>query len=185
MRAIAKPHTHKIGLISGKNQGNLPPPPGTPEIPNIRWFNRENPRNPRKIEKNQEKMGSWWGVGGGREYRIPPQNTPEDSKKNATNFTVSYMLLNLYSSRFFSSLRGYFGVGSGTHYMYSRERGITPRPTIEMNEGTRIPSFGNHEKNCEAIYWKHHTSHLLTKISHTITIKTFFFTKNTILIENK
>ena len=35
----------------------------------------------------------------------------------------------------------------------------------------------DHEKYCEAIYWKHHTSHHLTKISHTITFKTFFFTK--------
>ena len=62
-------------------------------------------------------------MGGGREYRIPPQNTPEDSKKNAADFTVFYMLLDLYLPRFFSSLRGDFGVGSGTHYMYSRERG--------------------------------------------------------------
>ena len=43
----------------------------------------------------------------------------------------------------------------------------------------------DHEKYCEAIYWKYHTSHLLTKIYHTITFKTFFFNKNTILIGNK
>ena len=35
----------------------------------------------------------------------------------------------------------------------------------------------DHEKYCEAIYWKYHTSHLITKISHTITSKTFFFIK--------
>ena len=64
MRAIAKPHTHKNGLDSGKNQGNLPPPPGTPEIPNIRWFNRGNPRNPRKITKNHEKIRKKWGIRG-------------------------------------------------------------------------------------------------------------------------
>ena len=35
----------------------------------------------------------------------------------------------------------------------------------------------DHEKYCEAIYWKHHTSHHLTKNSHTITFQQFFFTK--------
>ena len=122
---------------------------------------------------------------GGREYRIPPQNTPEDSKKNATNFTVSYMLLNLYSSRFFSSLRGYFGVGSGTHYMYSRERGITPRPTIEINTGTRIPSSGRSREELRSNLLE--ASHLTpshTKF-HTIPLKTFFFHKIIILIRYK
>ena len=47
----------------------------------------------------------------------------------------------------------------------------------EMNEGPHHSHRVDHEKNCEAIYWKHHTSHHLTKISHTITFKTFFFTK--------
>ena len=41
----------------------------------------------------------------------------------------------------------------------------------------------DHEKNCEAIYWKHHTSHHLTKISHTISFKTFFFTKIPFLLK--
>ena len=65
MRAIAKPHTHKIGLISGKNQGNLPPPPGPQKSRNIRWFNRETPEIREKSGKNQEKMGSSGGGGVG------------------------------------------------------------------------------------------------------------------------
>ena len=40
----------------------------------------------------------------------------------------------------------------------------------------------DHEKNCEAIYWKHHTSHHLTKNSHTITLKQSFFTKSSFLL---
>ena len=52
-----------------------------------------------------------------------------------------------------------------------------------MNEGTRIPSSGNHEKNCEAIYWKHHTSHHITKnftqypLKHSFLIKIPFLLK--------
>ena len=41
----------------------------------------------------------------------------------------------------------------------------------------------DHEKYCEAIYCKYHTSHHLTKISHTITFKTFFFKKIPFLLK--
>ena len=55
----------------------------------------------------------------------------------------------------------------------------------EMHKGPHHSHRVDHEKNCEAIYWKHHTSHHLTKNSHTITFKTLFFNKIIILIKHK
>ena len=47
----------------------------------------------------------------------------------------------------------------------------------EMNKGPHHSHRVDHEKNCEAIYWKHHTSHLITKKSHKIILKEHFITK--------
>ena len=52
-----------------------------------------------------------------------------------------------------------------------------------MNEGTRIPSSGNHEKNCESIYWKHHTSRHLTKNFTQHFLKHSFLTKLPFLLK--
>ena len=79
--------------------------------------------------------------------------------------------------------RGYFGVGSGTHYMYSRkDHGTHHMTSHESQHGNHRV---DHEKYCEAIYWKYHTSHHLTKKSHTIVIKILFFHKIIILIRHK
>ena len=54
---------------------------------------------------------------------------------------------------------------------------------MDITETQHVNHRVDHEKYCEAIYWKHHTSHHLTKISHTITFKTIFLTKIPFLLE--
>ena len=90
MRAIAKPHTHKFRVNSGKKQGNLPPPPRDPRNPEI-YVGLIG--KPPKFSKNQEKIRKKWGlrgVGGGREYRGTPQNTPRkiDEQISSEKFSV-------------------------------------------------------------------------------------------------
>src|SRR3989339_518836 len=80
-----------------------------------------------------------------------------------------------------SIVRGYFGVGSGTHYMYSRKDfGTYHRTSHETQHGNRRV---DHEKYCEAIYWKHHTSHLLTKNFTQYPSKHYFYHKIPFLLK--
>ena len=53
----------------------------------------------------------------------------------------------------------------------------------EMNEGPHHSHRVDHEKNCEAIYWKHHTSHHLTKNFTQYPSKHYFLTKSSFLLD--
>ena len=65
------------------------------------------------------------------------------------------------------------------------EKVITPRPTIEMNAGTRIPSSGRSREELRSnLLEASHLTPPLTKFSHN-NLKRTFFNKNTILIKNK
>ena len=70
------------------------------------------------MEKIRKKWGLR-GVGGGREYRIPSQNTPNERAQVYTSNCSVYAITFSYCVDLCSFVRGYFGVGSGTHYMYS------------------------------------------------------------------
>ena len=119
------------------------------------------------------------GVGStGFHTKIPP------NCKNKASGEV--YLLNFFASFVFLSLSQKFGGILGWDPVLTTcilcEKVITPRPTIEMNKEHESHHRVDHEKNCEAIYWKHHTSHILTQNSHTTSFKTFFFTKITFLL---
>ena len=99
----------------------------------------------------------------------------------AARFSLYFLII--YQNHLYSLLFGHLGGILGwdpvltTCILVREDNSWTSHETQHGNH--RV----DHEKNCEAIYWKHHTSHHLTKISHTITFKTFFFTKIPFLLE--
>ena len=125
-------------------------------------------------------MGGW-----GREYRIPPQNTPEEAHKNPKNWeemhrrNVYVFLLNSLSVGFLCASSGVFwgGIRYSLH-VFSWER-ITHGTSHETQHGNHRV---DHEKNCEAIYWKYHTSHLITQNFTQYLSKHSFFTKSSFLL---
>ena len=124
-------------------------------------------------------------MGGGREYRIRTQNSPrkvEDVTQSLAYFLFSLLCVVCY---IFDFSGGILGSDAVLTTCILCEKVITPRPTIEMNEGTRIPSSGRSREELRSNLLE--ASHLTpphTKF-HTISLKTFFFHKIIILIRYK
>ena len=119
-----------------------------------------------------------WRTEGPQAY-VPIERTHGTNSGNISFYHISHKTTLLIAFRHLGGILGWDPVLTTCILGKILERIGTSHETQHGNH--RV----DHEKYCEAIYWKYHTSHPLTKISHTITFKTFFFNKNTILIENK
>ena len=61
-----------------------------------------------------------------------------------------------------------------TTCIHGRSLGRTMRHHTRRNN---VNHHGDHEKYCEAIYWKYHTSHILTKKSIKILLNNYFLSE--------